>query len=344
MNKYLAKAKEIFPSMQKDRRHIHSNPEIGLVLPKTKAYVRHKLEEMGLEVKEHGESGLSAVIKGKGQGKTILLRGDMDALPMKEETGLDFKSRDEDKFHGCGHDLHTAMLLGAAQIILENKDSFPGNVKLMFQPAEEIFKGSAMMIEDGILENPKVDAAMALHTALDEGPGSVGYYLGHMTTSCDNFRIDIQGRGGHGAYPHTTIDPINAACLIYSQFGQLISRENPPQATTTLTFGELSAGSSSNIIPDRALMQGTMRTYVPEVREKLKGRMLEILDGVAKTTGSEIKNDFFSGVPSMYSDPELTQFLVDILNRDMPELKTIADVRIMASEDMANIGLEVPTR
>lgn len=330
--------------MQENRRRIHMYPEVGLELPETKKFMKSKLEDLGLsDIKEYGSSGLSAVIEGNGEGKTLLLRADMDALPMDEGNNLEFKSKNKGKFHGCGHDIHSSMLLGAAKIIVENNDKFPGRVKLMFQPAEEIFEGSKMMIKEGVLENPTVDAAMALHTGLNEGVGSVEYNFGYMTTSCDNFKINITGKGGHGAYPHTAIDPINAAINIYQNFGQLISRENPPTDTTTLTFGELSSGSSSNIIPETAVMQGTMRTYNPEVREKLKKRMLEIVEGVAKTTGCKIELDFFSGVPSMYSNPEFTQSIVEILNRDFPELKTIPDSKIMASEDMADISVEVPT-
>ncbi len=344
MNKIFKRAEELFPEMQENRRHMHMYPEVGLDLPQTKKFVKSKLEELGVsDIKEYGSSGLSAIIEGNAEGKTLLLRADMDALPMDEDNDLPYKSKNKGKFHGCGHDLHTSMLLGAAKIIMENKDKFPGKVKLMFQPGEEIFEGAKMMIREGVLENPKVDAAMALHTALDEGVGSAEYNLGYMTTSCDNFKIHIVGKGGHGAYPHTAIDPINAAVNIYQNFSKLISRENPPSDTTTLTFGQLSSGSSSNVIPETATMQGTMRTYNPQVREKLKKRMLEIVEGVSLTTGCKIELDFFSGVPSMYSNPEFTQNIVEILNRDFPELKTIPDTKVMASEDMADVSLEVPT-
>ena len=344
MNKIFERAQELFPEMQENRRHMHMYPEVGLDLPETKKFVKSKLEEIGVsDIKEYGSSGLSAIIEGDGDGKTLLLRADMDALPMVEDTDLEYESKNEGKFHGCGHDLHTSMLLGAAKILMENKDKFSGRIKLMFQPGEEIFKGSKMMIKEGILENPKVDAAIALHTALDEGVGSVSYDFGYMTTSSDNFKIDIIGKGGHGAYPHTAIDPINAAVNIYQNFAGLISRENPPTDTTILTFGELSAGSSSNVIPERAIMQGTMRTYNPEAREKLKNRMLEIVEGVAKTTACKIELDFFAGVPSVYSDPDFTKDIVDVLNRDFSQIKTIPDVKVMASEDMADVSLEVPT-
>lgn len=343
MNKYYEQANKLQAKMIEQRRDLHQMPELGLDLPKTSAYVEEKLKALGLEVKRYGTSGLSATIKGgKGEGKTILLRADMDALPMEEINDLDFKAEGTCA-HTCGHDLHTAMLLAAAEIINDNKDDFKGNVKLMFQPAEEIFKGSRMMIEEGLLEDPKVDVAFAMHTGLDHLPGSISYNTGYMTTSCDNFKIEIKGKGAHGAYPHTGIDPINAGVLIYQQFAQLISRDNTPQATTTLTFGQFSAGSNSNIIPDTAVMQGTMRTYDPEVRDRLKKRMIEIIEGAEKVTGTKIDLDFFSGVPSTYSNPELTGEFVDIIKNANPDIEMIDGLLIMASEDFAVIAEKVPS-
>lgn len=303
---------------------------------------KKELEALGLEIKEYGESGLSALIKGREEGKTILLRADMDALPMKENSGLEFEAKG-DAAHTCGHDLHSSMLLGAARLLVERKDEFKGNIKLMFQPAEEIFKGSEMMIEEGILEDPKVDAALALHTELQGEPGTIYYNEGYMTTSCDNFKITITGKGGHGAYPHTTIDPIHVGVMLYLSFGELVSREAPPSEVVTLTFGQFSGGSNSNIIPEIVEMQGTMRSYSPEVRKKLKKRMLEIVEGLAITTGAKIDLDFFAGVPSTYSDPDLTREFIEILKENVPELKLVGDHRIMASEDMANVSVKVPT-
>lgn len=342
MSKYFDRANELKDEMIENRRCLHQIPELGLELPKTKAYIIEKLEELGLEYKEYGESGLSAVIEGNGDGKTIMLRSDMDALPMSEDNDLDFAAKGE-VAHTCGHDLHASMLLAAAKMLIETKDEFPGRVKLMFQPAEEIFKGAPMMIENGLLEDPKVDAALAIHTNLEKTPGAGYYNLGPMTTSCDNFKITIKGKGGHGAYPHTTIDPINAGVNIYQNFSQLISRDNPPQETTTLTFGQFSGGSSSNIIPAVVEMQGTMRTYAPEVREKLKGRMEDIIEGVMKTTGAEIELDFFSGTPSVQNDKELGEAIVEIINEELPELELHGDYQIMASEDMGYVSVEVPT-
>ena len=271
-----------------------------------------------------------------------MIRADMDALPMNEESGLPFASTGNTA-HTCGHDLHSSIALTAAKVLLKEKANFKGTVKIMFQPAEEIFAGSKMMIENGILENPQVDRALALHTALDRETGSICYNEGYFATSSDNFKITIKGKGGHGAYPHTTIDPIYVAVNIYTNFLELIARECPPQETSTLTFGMLSAGSNSNIIPDLAEMQGTLRAYNPEVRNKLKSRMLEIIEGLKILTKAEINLDFFTGVPSLYSDPEFTREIVDYIKNSDFDGEFIPDTKIMASEDMALVAEKVPT-
>lgn len=341
MTDYFKEAQELKDELVKDRRHIHQNPELGLKLPDTKAYVMDRLKELGADIKEIGESGVQATIKGEaGDGKTMLIRADMDALPMEEETGLEFSSKNEGVAHTCGHDLHTSIGLATAKLLTEHKKDFKGEVRFMFQPAEEIFKGSKMMIENGVLDG--VDVALALHTNLNHGPGSVSYYEGYMATSCDNFEISIKGQGGHGGYPHTTVDPINAGVMIYQQFSQLISRDSDPSKHITLTFGQFEAGSNSNIIPEKARLQGTMRTYAPELREKILKRIDEIIEGVAKATGCEIKIDYFTGVPSLYSDPDLTKELVGYV-KDSSDIEMIADERLMASEDMAFVSKEVPT-
>lgn len=343
MTDYFKEALEYKGELIEKRRALHQIPEVGLDLPKTKAYVKGELEELGLEVKEYGTSGLSTLIQGeKGEGKCIMIRADMDALPMNEESGLPFASTGNTA-HACGHDLHSSIALTAAKALLKEKAHFKGAVKFMFQPAEEIFAGAKMMIENGVLENPQVDRALALHTGLDGETGSICYNEGYFATSSDNFKITIKGKGGHGAYPHTTIDPIHVAVNIYTNFLELIARECPPQETSTLTFGMLSAGSNSNVILAFAEMQGTLRAYNPEVRNKLKSRMLEIIEGLKISTKAEIDLDFFTGVPSLYSDPEFTREIVGYIKNSDFDGELIPDTKIMASEDMALVAEKVPT-
>lgn len=341
MNKFYELAEKMQDETIKMRRDLHQIPEIGLEVEKTCDYVEGKLKEIGLEPVRYGNSGISAIIDSGKEGKCLLLRADMDALPMSEDNDLPFKATNGCA-HTCGHDTHAAMLISAAKILNDNKDQFKGKVKLMFQSAEEIFKGSRFMIEHGILENPKVDAALAMHTSLDEEPGSFGYNLGYMTTSCDNFKITIVGKGSHGAYPHTAHDPIYAGVLLYTHFMELIAREKDPNKVATLTFGQFTAGSNSNIIPNECVMQGTLRTYNPEVREYTKARIAEAVKAVEVLTQTKIDVDYFSGVPSLYSDPSLTEFFAETIKDNM-DLKAIKDSKIMASEDMACVAEKVKT-
>ena len=341
MNKFYELAEKMQDETIKMRRDLHQIPEIGLEVEKTCDYVEGKLKEIGLEPVRYGNSGISAIIDSGKEGKCLLLRADMDALPMSEDNNLPFKATNGCA-HTCGHDTHAAMLISAAKILNDNKDQFKGKVKLMFQSAEEIFKGSRFMIEHGILENPKVDAALAMHTSLDEEPGSFGYNLGYMTTSCDNFKITIVGKGSHGAYPHTAHDPIYAGVLLYTHFMELIAREKDPNKVATLTFGQFTAGSNSNIIPNECVMQGTLRTYQPEVREYTKARIADAVKAVEVLTQTKIDVDYFSGVPSLYSDPDLTEFFAETIKDNM-DLKAIKDSKIMASEDMACVAEKVKT-
>lgn len=343
IGKYFKIANEMKDKIIEDRRNLHKIPEIGMNLPKTKNYIKNRLEEMGMKVEEVGKIGLVVNIKGeKGDGKTILLRADMDALPMKEESSCKYKSTSENA-HTCGHDLHSAMLLNAAKIIYDNKDSFKGNVKIMFQGGEEIFEGARDMIENNVLDNPSVDYALAMHTNLDDIPGSYGYNIGNMTTSSDNFKITIKGKGTHGAYPHQGIDPIYAGVLLRQGFSEIIAREIDPKNITTLTLGQFQSGTNSNIIPDICILQGTLRSYDEDVRKYAKKRIKEMIEGVEKFYRVEIDIDFFTQVPSLNSDKDFTEKIVKILEKENPDLKSIPNTKIMASEDMALFSKKVPT-
>lgn len=343
MNEFLERAYALNDQLVKDRRHLHANPEVGLDLPNTKAYIIKRLEEIELEYKEVGY-GISALIKGESGGtndKVALLRADMDALPMTEINDLPYKSTNGCA-HTCGHDLHASMLLSAAQIINENKDKFSGTVKLMFQPDEESLAGARNMIENGILEDPKVDFAFAMHTGLTDKVGSIGYYKGYMATSADIFNISIKGKGGHGAYPHQCITPIYAANMIYNGFSEMLAQEINRSEHATITFGQITSGTSFNIIPETAFIQGTVRTYNPEVREYVKMRMGEMVESTEKFTRTKIDLEFVNGVASLYSDPENTTKMIDIISQIEPKIE-LQDFRFLASEDMAEISRLVPT-
>lgn len=342
MNKFLERAKELENQMLTDRHYLHQHAEAGEDLPNTTKYVMNRLREIGLEPTEICPSGVTALIKGTKPGKVFLLRADMDALPMPENNNLPFKTQ-TDAAHNCGHDLHTAMLLGAAQILFEHRDELCGTVKLMFQPAEEVFTGSKKLINAGILENPKVDAAFGMHVMLDKKGPLLNYATGYMTSSCDGFKLTIHGTGCHGAMPDTGIDPINVGMHVYSAFQNLIARECPSSDKVVLTLGSFNAGSTANIIPAEAVLMGTLRTYNKELREKLVKRMHEICEYEGKAFGASIDYEVLSDVPSTYSDPELTKELAGYATDVLPDIIGRTDYLVTPSDDFAFISEHVPT-
>ncbi len=341
MNRFLERAMELYDMLVEDRRYLHSHAEAGMELPVQTAYIKKRLQEMGIEPQEICDSGIVAVIGGKKPGKTILLRADFDALPMEEQTDLSFKSQ-TGCAHACGHDVHAAALLGAAKMLKECEEELNGCVKLMFQPGEEVFEGAKKMIEAGLMENPKPDAAMALHTAFDWRPGSVGGGKGVVTSSSDNFEIIIQGSGCHGAMPHEGIDPINVGVHIYQAFMELIGREAPPQATASLTFGQFAAGSTANIIPNQAVLKGTLRTRDKAVRSKLLERMHEITEFSGKMFRAGVTMNLLADVPSLCADPEFMQEMCDYAAEIAPDFLKTTDYTVTASEDFACVAELVP--
>ncbi|MFV0424056.1 MAG: M20 family metallopeptidase [Bacilli bacterium] len=263
MNKYLEMSQKIESEVIEIRRYLHAHPEIGFDLPITTNFVLEKLAEFGIEGKIIADSSITACI-GKKHGKTILLRADMDALPVKENLDLEFKSKFDGRMHACGHDMHTAMLLGAAKILKENEDMLEGQVKFMFQPNEEGFGGALKMIDANILKSPKVDFAMALHVFPGQNNFPVGLASvqgGPLLAGSQNFRIDISGKGGHGGMPQISVDPIAAANHIYSQIQTVKAREISATDPLVLSICQFSFGDTHNIIPNEGVMQGTMRFF-----------------------------------------------------------------------------------
>lgn len=340
---YFERAKELMKETIENRRHIHTNAEVGLSLPKTQAFVMEKLKEYGLEPKVCGH-GVTAIL-GKG-GKVILLRADMDALPMAEESGLSFACPTGTEAHACGHDFHTAMLLTAAKMLKENEASLEGTVKFMFQPAEETFQGSKDMIAAGILENPKADASLAYHVTAGNTP--IGMFLYNSTAammfSVDGFKITVTGKGTHGAYPNLGIDPVNIGVHIYLGLQELIARECDPTNSCVLTVGQFQAGSAANIIPETAVLQGTIRTNKPEARELLVRRMKEVTVKTAEVFGGSAEIEMISEVPPLICRPEFTDEIVGYMkDLQIPGMEGVPGVSSSASEDYALIAEKVPS-
>lgn len=340
MNKFLKRAQELEASMKNDRHYLHQNAEVGFDLPITTKYVMDRLKEIGLEPKEICKSGVTALIEGKKPGKTYLLRADMDALSMNEENDLEFASK-TNAAHNCGHDMHTAILLGAAQILKENVDELEGNVRLMFQPNEEAFLGSRAMIEAGVLDD--VDVASAMHMMLDYDASNYACAPGFFSSSCDGFKITVNGKGCHGAMPHLGIDPINVGMSICTAFQQLVSRETPPKETASLTFGQFSGGNTPNIVPDKVVIQGTLRTYNAELRAKLVERMQTIVKSAGEMYGTTVEYEVLSDVPSIYVNPEMLEEVKTYLSEIDGLTLANDNFRITPSDDMAFISEKVPT-
>ena len=340
---FYKRALELKDETVADRRYIHQNAETGLELPKTKAYVMDKLKEYGLDPVECGE-GVTATL-GNG-GRVLLLRADMDGLPMPEESGEAFACPTGKTAHTCGHDFHAAMLLSAARILKEQESKLKGTVKFMFQPAEETFQGSKNMIEHGILENPKVDAALAYHVSPGKMPVGLFMYNSKdtMMYSVDGFKITIKGKGSHGAYPHVGVDPINIGVHVHLALQELIARESDPSKACVLTVGQFKAGTAANIIPEQAVLQGTIRTNDNEAREKLVRRMKEVAKKTAEVYNGTAEIEMISEVPPLICNPEFTNEIVSYKKEtNIPGLMPYPDVSASASEDFAVIAEKVPS-
>lgn len=340
---YYERALELKDETIANRRHIHKNAETGLDLPKTKAYVMKKLTEYGLEPKDCGY-GVTATL-GKG-GKVLLLRADMDALPMPEESVEEFACPTGKEAHTCGHDFHAAMLLTAAKMLKEKEDTLEGTIKFMFQPAEETFEGSKNMIENGILENPPVDAALAYHVSPGKMP--IGLFMYNdkdtMMYSVDGFKITIHGKGSHGAYPHVGVDPINIGVHIHLALQELIARESDPTHSCVLTIGQFTGGTAANIIPETAVLQGTIRTNKPEARELLVRRMKEVAEKTAAVYNGTVDIEMISEVPPLICNPKLTDEVVGYMQElGIPGLTPYPGISASASEDFAVIAEKVPS-
>lgn len=330
------------------RRHLHQNPEVGMDLPATKDFVWQKLVEYGYEPLACGKMGITCTI---GQGeKTFLLRGDMDALPLNEDTDLPFRS-ENGAMHACGHDMHTTMLLGAAKILKEREAGLTGVVKLLFQPGEEILQGAKDCLEAGVLENPKVDAGAMIHVFPFKDLPIKNVFVapaGTFMASADWYEIKVEGVGSHGSMPEVSVDPINVATKIYDALQTLSAREISSAERFVLTIGEFVGGTpgSSNVIPNSAYMKGTLRTLKEEVRQQIKKRMVEISESIGQAFGAKVTVDFTNGCCSNEIDQKVTETvkagLKEVFPANLLQHSPLA-VPMMGSEDFGEISHQIPT-
>lgn len=329
------------------RRTLHENPEIGMHLPETVAFVKKKLEDLGLEPELLGTSGLSVTIGNK--GKCFLIRGDMDALPIAEETEETFKSTNGN-MHACGHDFHTTMLYGAAKLLKQHEAELPGTVKLMFQPGEEILQGAKAMVEDGILANPPVDAAMMIHVfpGLPVESGTIFIpKAGPFASTSDWFEIQIQGKGGHAAMPEKAIDPLIVMSHIHLSLQALEGREISMYDSAVISTTIMQGGVVDNAIPDTAYMKGSIRTFDEKVRNYIFKRIPEIAQGIAQSFGATVQVNMIEGCPTVEVDGEVSADLSEGLQAVFPnEVHDPAAMglnKLGGSEDFSYVTQEVPS-
>jgi hippurate hydrolase len=292
------------------RRRIHAEPELGLNLPETRAKVEDELADLGLDVALHQHtSGIVATLRGARPGRRVMLRGDMDALPMPENTDLPFQSVREGRMHACGHDAHTAMLAGAARVLVERRDALSGEIVFLFQPGEEGFAGARRMLEEGL---PEVDAVFAIHIAPQFPSGMIYSKPGPILASADAFRIQVQGEGGHASMPHDCRDPVPAACEMVLALQSFVTRRIPATDPVVLTVSQINAGTASNVIPEAVSLAGTLRALSERSREIARQGLRDVVEGIARTHGLEVEFQLRPGYPVTRNEPGFEGFVRDV--------------------------------
>ncbi len=347
--KILRLSEEITMELIEIRRYLHKNAETGFELNKTVAFVKEKLNEYGCTFSDCGKNGVVCLI-GRDNGKTILLRADMDALPLEEKLDEEF-SCENGNMHACGHDFHTAMLLGAAKILKKYEDELQGQVKLMFQPAEETLSGASNMIENGVLSSPEVNVAFMLHV-MSGVPFEAGTVIvsseGISAPAADYFTINVQGKGCHGSSPQQGVDALVIASHILLALQEILAREIGMQEKAALTIGQMRGGVASNVIADSVSLNGTLRAFSDELRENIKKRVIEISESVAKAYRGKANVTFENGCPTLINDGELSGFteksLKELLcNENVMNSSQLKNSSINGSEDFSYISHRVPS-
>jgi amidohydrolase len=327
------------------RRRIHRHPEIGLELPETQKVILEALDGLPLDVRTGSRAtSVTATLEGGEPGPTILLRGDMDALPMPEDTGLDFASEVDGAMHACGHDTHVAMLLQAARLLVDHRDELHGRVLFMFQPGEEGYHGARVMIEEGLLDgDTSPSAAFALHVVSYLPAGEIHTRPGPLLASSDKIVVTVKGRGGHASAPYRAQDPVPVACEIVQALQTMVTRKVNVFDPAVVTIASIHAGSTNNVIPEVATMEGTVRTLSEENRGFVLENVRQLVEGVAAAHGMAGELGVDPGYPTTVNDEAMTEFGLDVA-RDLlgPELVKVMDDPVMGSEDFSYVLQRVP--
>lgn len=326
-------------------QYLHANPELSREEFKTQAFIQKELEKMGIPYKVMGNTGLCAEIHGSRPGKAIILREDMDALPIQEETGLPYASKNKGAMHACGHDAHVTVGLGVASLLNEKRDQFKGTAKIMFQPAEEVQPGGAQaMIADGILENPKVDAAIGLHSNPYLLPGKFELKDGYMLANSDRVYISIIGKGGHAAAPHQAADAIAMTGQFISDVQNIISRQISPLDHAVITFGTINGGTKSNIIAPQVDLAGTVRSIRTDTQDAIKEKMETLLRSITDFWGGTYTYDYRKGHPASWNDPMLTNSVRRSIRKSIGETAVVElDTPYMSGDDFSYLSKAVPS-
>jgi len=339
----IAPPAEIIDDVVRWRRQIHRHPEFGFEEHATSALVESELRKAGIDVRRVAGTGLIATLTGASPGKTLALRADMDGLPIQEHPGLEFASEVPGAMHACGHDGHTAMLLGTAISLAREREDLHGTIRFIFQPAEEGPGGAQPMIEAGALNDPKADLVAMLHVWPTLPAGSIGLRVGAMTASCDDFEIRISGRGGHAGYPHNAVDTIPIAAEIVGALQTIASREIDPLKAVVIAIGRIEGGYRRNVIADTSKLEGTIRCLDESVRKSIPERMERIVAGICAAHRAKHDIEFVYGYPSVHNDAALSAKVMEIA-RDVPQIASLVelDVPTMGAEDFAYFAQAVP--
>jgi amidohydrolase len=334
---------EVADEVVATRRDLHEHPELGFEEERTSALVADRLRALGLDVTTGiGKTGVVGVLRGAAPGKTIMLRADMDALPIDEENDVPYKSRTPVRMHACGHDGHVAMLLGAARVVTGRRAELAGTVCFLFQPAEEGKGGAKAMIADGVLERFGIERAYGLHLASTHPAGQVGFREGPFYASSDSIEITVEGRGGHGASPHQTVDPVYVASQFVVAVQQIVSRNVDPLEPAVVTIGAINGGTTHNVIPSRVRLLGTVRAFDADVRAKMAERIERVLRGVCESAGATYEFEYLWRYPVTSNDVEQTRYARALAERVVGS-ERVADVpKLMGAEDFSFFAERVP--
>lgn len=341
---FLSEAQEFFNYTQALRRDFHMHPELGFQEVRTAGIVARELNALGLEVSTGiAETGVIALLEGAKPGPVVLLRFDMDALPITEQTGAEYASQNPGVMHACGHDGHTAIGLTVARLLQAHREELSGTVKLVFQPAEEGMGGAERMVADGVLSNPRPDACLSLHLWNEKPLGWISAADGPTMAAAEVFRIQITGKGGHGALPQQAVDPVVAAAHLITALQTIASRNVSPLQSAVVTVASLHAGETFNVIPPAVQMQGTIRTFEPDVREVVLTRFMEIVKNVSQALGCpQVEVDVQALTPAVVNAPQVAARVRETAAQLLPDSIILNDYRTMGSEDMSFMMQDIP--